>query len=29
MLWSLFLIFSRIALFSWGGGPRLAGLDAA
>jgi chromate transporter len=21
MLWSLFLIFSRVALFSWGGGP--------
>lgn len=21
MLWSLFLVFSRVALFSWGGGP--------
>jgi chromate transporter len=26
LLWSLFLVFSRVALFSWGGGPASMGL---
>ena len=26
LLWSLFIVFSRIALFSWGGGPASMGL---
>jgi len=26
VLWSLFLVFSRVALFSWGGGPASMGL---
>lgn len=26
LLWSLFIIFSRVALFSWGGGPASMGL---
>jgi chromate transporter len=26
ILWSLFLVFSRVALFSWGGGPASMGL---
>jgi chromate transporter len=26
LLWSLFIVFSRVALFSWGGGPASMGL---
>ncbi len=26
LLWDLFIVFSRVALFSWGGGPASMGL---
>ncbi|MBK7317245.1 MAG: hypothetical protein IPI86_06210 [Anaerolineales bacterium] len=29
LLWEIFILFTRVALFSWGGGPGIAGVDAA